>query len=138
MAKEAHKKAAEHHESAAKSHRTAAEHHDKSDHATAREHSTKAHEASTNAHKASTDAHENVSDSGGIDQSRITSNFDDDIPVPTAPVWTSWTYQGPGLPAFVTGTKASPTRYAITGNLGTFVVAPPASGVKITIDRVAP
>ena len=76
----------------------------------------------------STTAHENVSGNSAMDQSRIKSDFEEDIPVPTAPVWTSWTYQGAGPSSYVTGSKASPTTYAITGNLGTFAVTAPSSG----------
>jgi hypothetical protein len=75
-----------------------------------------------------TPAFENVSGSSGMDQTRISSTFSQDIPIPTAPTWTSWTYQGAAPAAFVTGTKGSPTRYAVTGNLGTFAVTPPVLG----------
>ena len=73
-------------------------------------------------------AFENVTGSGGMDQTRITSDFNDDIIIPTAPKWASWTYQGAAPGAYVTGTKALPTRYAITGNLGSFNVTAPAVG----------
>ena len=76
-----------------------------------------------------TTAFENVSGSSNMDQSRISSDFDEDLPVPTAPVWATWTYQGAAPSTFVTGTKANPTRYAITGNLGTFAVTSPALGI---------
>lgn len=75
-----------------------------------------------------TTTHENVSGSGAVDPSSIFSDFDEELPAPTAPVWTTWTYQGPRPSTFVTGTKANPTRYSITGNLGTFAVTAPASG----------
>ncbi len=74
-----------------------------------------------------TAAHENVSDSSRIDQSRILSDFNEEIQAPTAPTWTTTTYSGTLPASFVTGTKASPTRYNITGNLGTFAVTAPAS-----------
>ena len=73
-------------------------------------------------------AHENVSGSTGMDPSRITDDFNEDISPTTAPTWTSWTYQGSLPTSFVTGTKASPTRYALTGNLSTFAVTAPAAG----------
>ncbi|MEQ1852272.1 MAG: hypothetical protein ABMA01_11845 [Chthoniobacteraceae bacterium] len=73
-------------------------------------------------------AKENVSGSGGMDQNRILSDFDEDIPIPTAPVWSSWTYQGASRATFATGTQASPTRYAIIGNQGSFSVTAPATG----------
>ena len=76
----------------------------------------------------STVAFENVSGSSGMDQTRISSNFNEDIVTPTAPIWSSWTYQGAAPGVYVTGTKAAPTRYAITGNLGTFAVTAPAVG----------
>ena len=75
-----------------------------------------------------TTAHENVSGGTGIDQSQIFSDFDEDISVPTAPTWTSWTYQGTAPKNFLTGTQANPTRYAVTGNLGSFDVTAPAKG----------
>jgi len=75
-----------------------------------------------------TTAFENVSGSSGMDQTRIFSNFNEDILTPVAPTWSSWTYQGPAPASFTTGTKAGPTRYAVTGNLGTFAVTPPATG----------
>lgn len=80
----------------------------------------------------STTAFENVSGNTGMDQTRITADYNDNISIPVAPTWTSWTYQGPdpgnSAGAFVTGTKAAPTRYAITGNLGSFGVTAPATG----------
>ena len=76
----------------------------------------------------STTAFENVSGSSGMDPTRIYSNYNEDIVIPTAPIWSSWTYQGAAPATFTTGTKASPTRYAIIGNLGTFAVTAPASG----------
>ena len=79
---------------------------------------------------------ENVSGSSGMDTTRITSDFNEDIPVPTAPMWTSWTYQGTGPASYVTGTKFSPTRYAITGNLGSFAVIAPAAGTTGYIEII--
>ena len=75
-----------------------------------------------------TTAFENVSGSSGMDSTRIRSDFDEAIPTPTAPTWTSWTYQGVSRTTFVTGTQAAPTRYTITGNQGSFSVTAPASG----------
>jgi hypothetical protein len=83
-----------------------------------------------------TAAFENVSGSSGMDQTRISSTFSQDIPIPTAPSWTSWTYQGALPSSFATGTKASPTRYAITGNLGTFAVTAPAAGTTGYIEII--
>ncbi len=83
-----------------------------------------------------TAAHENVSGNSGIDQSRIKSDFDEEIPVPVAPTWTSTTYTGSGPAAFLTGTKANPTRYAITGNLGTFAVTAPLATTTGYIDII--
>jgi Tfp pilus assembly protein PilX len=71
---------------------------------------------------------ENVSGNTGMDQTRISADFNQTIVSPTAPMWSSWTYQGPAPGSFTTGSKAAPTRYAITGNLGTFAVTPPATG----------
>ena len=76
-----------------------------------------------------TAAFENVSGSTGMDQTRITADFNQDIITPTAPIWTSWTYQGAAPSSFTTGTRANPTRYAITGNLGTFAITAPSSGI---------
>ena len=76
----------------------------------------------------STMAFENVSGSTGMDQTRISPDYNEDIVIPTAPVWAWWTYQGADTGVYVTGTKAAPTRYAITGNLGSFAVTAPASG----------
>lgn len=75
-----------------------------------------------------TAAHENVSGSSGMDPSRILSDFSEDIPIPTAPTWSSWNYQGAARATYVTGTQASPTKYSITGNQGSFAVTAPASG----------
>jgi hypothetical protein len=72
--------------------------------------------------------HENISGATNMDPNRISSTFDEDIAIPTAPAWSSWTYQGNNPGSFVSGTKANPTRYAITGNLGTFAVTAPATG----------
>lgn len=85
----------------------------------------------------STDAFENVSGNSGIDQNRIFSNFNEDIIIPTAPTWSSWNYQGAQPASFTTGTKSSPRRYIITGNLSSFDVTPPASGtgyIDIIVD----
>ena len=71
---------------------------------------------------------ENVSGNTGMDQTRITADYNEDIVIPTAPAWSSWTYQGSAPGTYVTGTKASPTRYAITGNLSSFAVTAPATG----------
>jgi hypothetical protein len=76
----------------------------------------------------STVAHENVSGSQNMDQSRITDDFDEQILPLTEPTWTSTTYQGNNPPSFVTGSRSNPTRYAITGDLGTFSVTAPESG----------
>ena len=76
----------------------------------------------------STAAFENVSGNSAMDQTRITADFNEDVVIPTAPTWASWTYQGSGPASYTTGTKAAPTRYAITGNLGTFAVTAPAAG----------
>ena len=73
---------------------------------------------------------ENVSGYGGMDTTRISSDFNEEIATPTAPIWSSWTYQGPAPGAYVTGTKALPTRYAITGNLGSFGITAPAAGTS--------
>ena len=75
-----------------------------------------------------TTAHENVSGTSRIDQSRILSDFNEEIQPPTAPTWTTTTYSGTLPASFVTGTKASPTRYNLTGNLGTFAVTAPSAG----------
>jgi hypothetical protein len=84
----------------------------------------------------STTVLENVSGSGGMDQSRITSDFNQDIPLPVAPTWTSWTYQGANPPSYLTGTQASPNRYAITGNLGSFAVTAPPVGTTGYIEII--
>ena len=52
------------------------------------------------------------------------------------PTWASWTYQGPAPGVYVTGTKAVPTRYAITGNLGSFAVTAPAAGTTGYIEII--
>ena len=85
----------------------------------------------------STSVHENVSGSTGMDQSRILSDFGEEIPIPTAPTWASTTYSGTGPASYVTGTKASPTRYNITGGLGTFAVTAPASGTGYIEIKIA-
>lgn len=84
----------------------------------------------------STAAFENVSGNTGMDQTRITSDYNDTIPIPTAPVWATWTYQGAAPGVYVTGTKAAPTRYAITGNLGTFAVTAPPAGTTGYIEII--
>ena len=75
-----------------------------------------------------TAAHENVNGSQNMNQTRIKDDFDENIPSLTEPMWSTWTYQGAGPTSYLTGTKAAPTRYAITGNLGTFAVTAPAAG----------
>lgn len=84
----------------------------------------------------STTAFENVSGSSGMDQTRITSDFNEDIITPTAPSWAWWTYQGAAPGVYVTGPKAAPTRYAIAGNLGSFNVTAPAAGVTGYIEII--
>ena len=79
---------------------------------------------------------ENVSGNSNMDQARITADFNEDIPIPTAPSWSSWTYQGSAPSSFTTGTRASPTRYAVTGNLGTFAVTAPAAGTTGYIEII--
>jgi hypothetical protein len=74
-----------------------------------------------------TATHENVSGSYNMDQSRITDDFEEELPPPIEPVWTSTTYQGNNPSSFVTGSQSSPTRYVIMGNLGSFNVTAPAS-----------
>jgi hypothetical protein len=83
-----------------------------------------------------TTVHENVSGSQNMDQSRIRDDFDEDIPFLTEPTWMTWTYQGPGPSSYITGTKANPTRYTITGNLGSFAVTPPSAGTDGYIDII--
>jgi len=80
----------------------------------------------------STVAFENVSGSSGLDQTRISSDFNQDIPAPKAPVWTSWTYQGAGPASFTTGTKAAPTRYAITATSAPLPSPPPQRAPPVT------
>jgi hypothetical protein len=80
--------------------------------------------------------HENVSGSQNMDQSRIKDDFDEEIPALTEPVWTAWTYQGNGPGSYLTGTKTAPTRYSITGNLGTFAVTAPAAGTTGYIEII--
>ena len=73
--------------------------------------------------------HENVSGSGGMDQTRIHDDFDDEIPTVTAPVWGLVSGNPPGNTNFATGNSAAaPTRYIIGGNLGAFAVTAPAAG----------
>jgi hypothetical protein len=76
----------------------------------------------------STTVHENVSGSSGMDQSRIYNTFDDEFPPVPAPTWASFLPSPVGNTGFATGTKSSPARYIINGNLGAFNVAPPATG----------
>ncbi len=76
----------------------------------------------------STTTHENVSGSGGMTQSRIYDNFDEDFPSPVAPTWTSYLSAPSGNTGFATGSKTSPDRYVLSGNLGAFAVAAPSSG----------
>ena len=77
-----------------------------------------------------TAAHENVSGSGGMDQTRIHDDFDDEIPLVTAPVWGVVSGNPPGNTNFITGISPStPTRYIINGNLGAFTVTAPAAGI---------
>ncbi len=76
-----------------------------------------------------TAAHENVSGSGGMDQTRIRDDFDDEIPPVPVPSWSFVSANPAGNTNFVTG--ASPTtrtRYIISGNLGEFAVTAPAAG----------
>jgi hypothetical protein len=80
--------------------------------------------------------HENVSGSQNMDQTRIKDDFDEEIPALTEPVWTTWTYQGNGPGAYLTGTKANPTRYSITSNLGTFAVTAPPAGTTGYIEII--
>ena len=76
-----------------------------------------------------TAAHENVSGSGGMDQTRIRDDFDDEIPPVAEPVWTFVSANPPGNTNFATGASPSTrTRYTINGNLGAFAVTAPASG----------
>ena len=84
----------------------------------------------------STVAFENVSGNTGMNQTRITADFNEDVVIPTTPIWTSWTYQGAGPASYTTGTKAAPTRYAITGNLGSFAVTAPAVGTTGYIEII--
>ena len=84
----------------------------------------------------STAAFENVSGNTGMDQTRITPDFNEDVVIPTIPTWTSWTYQGAAPGVYVTGTKIAPTRYAITGNLGTFAVTAPPVGTTGYIEII--
>lgn len=76
-----------------------------------------------------TAAHENVSGSGGMDQTRIHDDFDDEIPPVTEPVWSIVSGNPAGNTNFVTGnTPATTTRYIISGNLGAFAVVAPSAG----------
>ena len=76
-----------------------------------------------------TAAHENVSGSGGMDQSRIRDDFDEEIPPVTKPTWGFVSANPPGNTNFVTGSSpASRTRYIINGNLGAFAVMAPIAG----------
>ena len=85
----------------------------------------------------STSTYENVSGSGGMDQTRIRDDFDEEIPPATMPTWTSWSSNPPGLTNFTTSANSNaPARY-ITGNLGAFTVTAPASGTGYIEIRVA-
>ena len=76
-----------------------------------------------------TTAHENVSGSGGMYQTRIHDDFDEEIPPVTAPVWGVVSGNPAGNTNFATGNSpATPTRYIISGNLGAFAVTAPAAG----------
>lgn len=73
---------------------------------------------------------ENVAGSSGMDQDRIYSSFDDDLPPVSKPVWNSGVSSNPpGNTNFTTNAAGStPKRYVIDGNLGAFTVVAPASG----------
>ena len=74
-------------------------------------------------------AHENVSGSGGMDQTRIHDDFDEEIPPVAAPVWGVVSSNPAGNTNFATGNSpATTTRYIISGNLGAFAVTAPAAG----------
>ena len=76
-----------------------------------------------------TAAHENVSGSGGMNQNRIYDDFDEDLSPVSKPVWSSVSPNPPGNTNFVTGASAAtPSRYVINGNLGSFAVTAPAAG----------
>ncbi len=83
-----------------------------------------------------TTAHENVSGNQNMIQSRIKDDFDEDISALTEPTWTTWTYQGNNPSSYLTGTQSNPTRYTITGNLGTFAVTAPPVGTTGYIEIV--
>ncbi|MEO7317682.1 MAG: hypothetical protein ABIZ56_01700 [Chthoniobacteraceae bacterium] len=74
--------------------------------------------------------HENVSGSGGMEQTRIRDDFDDEISPVTAPVWGVVSGNPPRNTNFATGNSAAaPARYIVGGNLGAFAVTAPATGV---------
>ena len=76
-----------------------------------------------------TAAHENVSGSGGMDQTRIRDDFDDDIPPVAKPTWNFVSVNPPGNTNFVTGVSPSTrTRYTISGDLGAFAITAPPVG----------
>ena len=76
-----------------------------------------------------TAAHENVSGSGGMTQSRIFDDHDEELIAPAKPVWSIVSANPAGNTGFVTSASAStPRKYIINGNLGTFAVAAPPAG----------
>ena len=72
--------------------------------------------------------HENVSGAGGMDESRIRDDFDEDIPPATAPSWVLPLPPPLGKTNFLSGTESLPTRYLVYGGLGSFSVLPAAPG----------
>lgn len=77
-----------------------------------------------------TSTFENVSGDEGMDSTRISDDFEDDIPAVEVPAWTTISTINPsGNTAFLTGTSSSaPRRYRISDNLGAFTVVPPNTG----------